>query len=59
VVVPQPPVAVCGNGAREGIEQCDDGNIMNGDGCSFACQIEVVTPTPPVSRPIVPTCNPQ
>jgi cysteine-rich repeat protein len=31
---------VCGNGAVEAGEQCDDGNMMNGDGCSATCQIE-------------------
>ena len=33
-------VAVCGNGKIEYGEQCDDGNIINGDGCSSTCQIE-------------------
>ena len=32
----------CGNGAREGFEQCDDGNNTSGDGCSSDCQIEIV-----------------
>jgi cysteine-rich repeat protein len=31
--------AVCGNGTTEGIEQCDDGNTQNGDGCSSICII--------------------
>lgn len=31
---------VCGNGIVEGCEQCDDGNTINGDGCSATCQIE-------------------
>ncbi len=30
----------CGNGTREAGEQCDDGNILNGDGCSAGCRIE-------------------
>lgn len=35
----------CGNGIHDSIidsssEQCDDGNISNGDGCSDTCQIE-------------------
>lgn len=34
------PVAVCGNGAREPGEQCDDGNTTNLDGCSGTCQFE-------------------
>lgn len=35
-----PPGAVCGNGLLEGVEQCDDGNMVNGDGCSATCTIE-------------------
>ena len=31
---------VCGNGVREGTEQCDDTNVVNGDGCSSTCQTE-------------------
>jgi TonB family protein len=39
--VEAPPAdPVCGNGAREGGEQCDDGNARDGDGCSASCQIE-------------------
>jgi cysteine-rich repeat protein len=30
----------CGNGAVEKFEQCDDGNLNNGDGCSSLCQKE-------------------
>jgi len=29
--------AACGNGAREGAEQCDDGNSVDGDGCDNDC----------------------
>jgi len=32
---------VCGDGKKEGNEQCDDGNKINGDGCSATCVIEV------------------
>jgi cysteine-rich repeat protein len=32
--------AVCGNGIVEMGEQCDDGNTVNGDGCSSTCQLE-------------------
>ena len=35
-----PPNPVCGNGALEGTEQCDDGNTANGDGCSSTCTTE-------------------
>jgi cysteine-rich repeat protein len=30
--------AVCGNGVREGAEQCDDGNDLNTDACTNTCQ---------------------
>ena len=33
-----PPV--CGNGVQEGDEECDDGNVVSGDGCSSECQEE-------------------
>jgi len=35
-----PPVAVCGNGAIEPGEGCDDSNSLPFDGCSTSCQIE-------------------
>ncbi|MBM3228534.1 DUF4215 domain-containing protein [Candidatus Pacearchaeota archaeon] len=31
---------VCGNGLLETGEECDDGNLINGDGCSAQCKIE-------------------
>ena len=31
---------VCGNGQTEGIEQCDDGNTLSGDGCTASCTKE-------------------
>lgn len=30
----------CGDGMRAGIEECDDGNRVSGDGCSAACERE-------------------
>lgn len=33
-------VYVCGNGVREGTEECDDGNTESGDCCSPTCQID-------------------
>ncbi len=30
----------CGNGTKDGSEQCDDNNNTNGDGCSAGCVIE-------------------
>lgn len=32
---------VCGDGNREDPEQCDDGNLQSGDGCSSTCTIEL------------------
>lgn len=32
--------ALCGDGALEGGEECDDGNGINGDGCSADCRNE-------------------
>lgn len=39
-----PPTNVCGNGKREGAEECDDGNLLDNDGCSSTCKIEVTSP---------------
>jgi len=33
---------LCGNGVLEAGEMCDDGNNVNGDGCSAACTVEIV-----------------
>ncbi len=33
-------VCVCGNNVVETGEQCDDGNVTNGDGCDEFCQFE-------------------
>lgn len=32
----------CGNGVKEGTEQCDDGNLVDNDSCSNACTIPPV-----------------
>ncbi len=38
----------CGNGVTEpALEQCDDGNLASGDGCSATCTFEGVTETEP------------
>jgi cysteine-rich repeat protein len=34
------PVPICGNGAIEAGEQCDDGNLLPGDCCSATCTAE-------------------
>ena len=31
---------ICGNGVVEANEECDDGNTVDGDGCSSTCNIE-------------------
>jgi cysteine-rich repeat protein len=36
------PAATCGNGVLEGLEQCDDHNLVNGDGCSSTCTVTAV-----------------
>jgi cysteine-rich repeat protein len=36
----QPGQPVCGNGTREGTEECDDGNFASGDGCAPNCMTE-------------------
>jgi len=35
-------VPVCGNNVVEYIEECDDGNLINGDGCSALCKFECI-----------------
>ena len=32
--------SACGNGTMDGVEGCDDGNVIDGDGCSSTCAIE-------------------
>ncbi|HVW23784.1 MAG TPA: DUF4215 domain-containing protein [Polyangiaceae bacterium] len=34
---PSPPASSCGDGVLQSGEQCDDGNHVEGDGCSGAC----------------------
>jgi cysteine-rich repeat protein len=38
IVTHQPPL--CGNGADDPGEECDDGNAINNDGCSIICEVE-------------------
>jgi len=46
---------VCGNGKKEGSEQCDDGNTVMGDGCSPFCRLEPVCP--PMGGPCATVCG--
>ena len=40
-----PPAVNCGNGVVEApFEECDDGNTIDGDGCSSVCELEVGGP---------------
>jgi cysteine-rich repeat protein len=34
------PGSVCGDGVQSACEQCDDGNLADGDGCNQCCGIE-------------------
>lgn len=40
VIVPTVCVSLCGDNMRVGYEECDDGNTLNGDGCSSSCITE-------------------
>ena len=42
---------VCGDGILDTNEECDDGNTVNGDGCSSICKKETST-MPPVTTPV-------
>lgn len=33
---------LCGNGVVDGFEECDDGNRVDGDGCSATCTREII-----------------
>jgi cysteine-rich repeat protein len=37
---------LCGNGTRTAREQCDDGNVTGGDGCSATCRLETCGAAP-------------
>jgi TonB family protein len=53
VVVAPPAAAACGNGAVEAGEQCDDGNLQSGDGCSASCAREPARPQSMMVSPAV------
>ncbi|MGE3340409.1 MAG: DUF4215 domain-containing protein [Candidatus Altimarinota bacterium] len=51
-LVPVAPAApVCGNGIVESPEQCDDGNLFSGDGCSTLCLLESGLPQSSIDQP--------
>jgi cysteine-rich repeat protein len=41
-VAPQCASNICGDNQLEAPEQCDDGNLINGDGCDASCLFEVL-----------------
>ncbi len=45
--------ALCGNGFQDGSETCDDGNVLNGDGCSSYCRVEFGWACPRFGQPCV------
>lgn len=49
-----PAPIVCGNGALESGEQCDDGNLVALDGCSPACTTDVLEACPGALVPLTP-----
>jgi MYXO-CTERM domain-containing protein len=50
-VVWDKPAPVCGDGAVQEGEACDDGNAIDGDGCEASC---VPTPEPMMPEPMMP-----
>lgn len=42
-VQPSTGAGVCGDHVVEGLEQCDDGNFVDGDGCEHDCTLTVAT----------------
>ena len=43
IFVNENPIFVCGNNVLETGEECDDGNLVDGDGCSSVCATEVAS----------------
>lgn len=43
--IAETPTTTCGNAKQEAGEQCDDGNLFSGDGCSSSCKTEITTTT--------------
>lgn len=51
LVTTTPAAPVCGNALLEAPEQCDDGDVLSGDGCSALCQVESGLPQSAVQQP--------
>jgi fibro-slime domain-containing protein len=47
--------SVCGDGQRFSDEECDDGNLYNGDGCSSTCKIEKGYTCPDAASSVLPS----
>lgn len=47
----------CGDGTLTGMEECDDGNTMAGDGCGLDCRTELGWTCPPPPMPCTSTCG--
>jgi len=45
------PANTCGDGIVAGVEQCDDGNTVSGDGCSSTCNVEAGYTCPTAGKP--------
>jgi len=41
----------CGNGILEAPEECDDGNFVDGDGCSSTCELEAICGDGVINQP--------
>ncbi len=50
-----PELAICGDGILQTGEQCDDGNLVPGDGCSGVCTLEPGHACPTPGRPCINT----
>jgi fibro-slime domain-containing protein len=49
------PPPVCGNNKLEGDEECEDGNVVGGDGCDSACHLEPGWKCPTLGGPCAET----
>ncbi|GLC48176.1 hypothetical protein PLESTB_000067600 [Pleodorina starrii] len=48
----------CGDGVVDPNEECDDGNILDGDGCSAICELQDLPPPSPANPPSPPSPPP-
>ncbi len=55
--VPTQPTQICGNFNIESGESCDDGNLINGDGCSSTCQLETCSAQSGFLCTVAQTCS--